>query len=239
MKNLIILLGLLGSNTYANSTEEAFKELEHQFYGCPMNSVCSKKNGELLHLWESLFKTDNIALSINKAKRFLKKNGVPVEFLIKESETSKIDSILFKSRCSQHNPKKIEDRLNRSVGFFKRLTNKKHLLFDEVKVFHKNKFEHFRFPYQEQPSFINNGKIYYTAETNGVFYLTGVSKKGYLSIENANLKLIKMANNKKVAQVDCPLEIERKPTHMKSYCQKIWNFDSKKLVTIQVDWSCP
>jgi hypothetical protein len=88
--------------------------------------------------------------------------------------------------------------------------------------------------------FIKGKKIHIFKDYDDYFYELSVSLNGNWKVESTQAQITSKAMDLRERRVKCPKNIE--PTegrYLDSYCQRIWDFDSKSTKTIQLFWTCP
>jgi hypothetical protein len=242
MKTLLLLL-TFSLNSYAyklSNNDDSFKKFEHQNQGCPINSDCSIKNGILLQSWEKMLSMADSKSTGRMIRKFKKKHGIPLEFLTTIESKEAIDPILYKSRCSQHNPKNPNNRILKGTKFLKSAASNEHIVFDKIILHDEGKQIEYKVPYQDTPIMIKDNKLIITKDYDDDFYQLAIGSDDSLEVVDINIKTLKRAMNRRIKEVKCPSKINvDKKYNQSSYCQKIWDLNTKKLKTIQLNWSCP
>ncbi|MFT6630184.1 MAG: hypothetical protein ACJAS4_000118 [Bacteriovoracaceae bacterium] len=244
MKVILILIlifsiqSLLAADVADPST--GLGSIGHEIPGCPINSSCSVNSGKAIVNWEKFLKTINEKNKVKKLKTYLKKHGLPLDFLTKKETKISLDPIMWNSRCEIHNPKNRHQNIFKGRKFLKTISKSEHMIFTPITVYNGKTELKYLIPYQDQPVLIKNGKIVTIKDYDDFYYQLAISNEGEISIENIPPSTIRFAHDKKLTEFKCPTEMLIDNTYFKkSYCQKIYDLDKKKLVTIQYGWSCP
>lgn len=234
---------LLLNFAFANSVTDPileFKDMQHEFPGCPINSDCSKRNGEKIKHWESFIEKLSEKNKVKKLKTYLTSHGLPLEFLSQKKSKIALDPILWNSRCKNHNPKNPNNNILRALKFFKEIPTTKHAVFTPVIIYEGTKEHKYQIPYQDQVVLLNGDQIITLKDYDDFYYQLSVSQDGKLNIENISPTMINTALDKKITETKCPTQMSYKKDYfLKSYCQKVYDIKSKKLKIIQYGWSCP
>lgn len=239
MKYLLTPL-LLVNLAIAQPIKEKIRIYEHENKGCPINSLCSKSNGELMLEWERVLELSNPKAQKKSVSEFIKNNGLPVIFLSKKSLKEKHDVILSASRCRIHNPKNPYNALYKGIIFSKSIPTIDGMLTDEVHVFDDKNVKTYRVAHEAIPLFIKDQKLHFLEDFEDNFYQTSVDSKGNIQLVDLPQRLYGQAQSKKIKEIACPEQKkDKKDFYNSTYCQKIWNIDTNKMQTIQVYWSCP
>jgi hypothetical protein len=238
--SLLFLLPNISLAYEFQDKENLFKKFEHKNYGCPINSDCSKENGELIQAWEKMLSMADSKSVGRMIRKFKKIHGIPLEFLTNIESKKTIDPILYKSRCAQHNPKNPNNKIFKGTKFLTKTKKSELMIFDKVLLYSKDKAVEFSIPYQDIPIMIKDNKLIITKDYDDDFYQLAVSSNGDLEVLDFKIKTLKRAMNKRIKEVKCPSKMTvDKRYHQNTYCQKIWDADTKSLKTIQLSWSCP
>ncbi len=238
---MIVLIFTLSTQSLAQMTEAGLLSLEHENPGCPINSICSKKNGNLMVKFEKLLGVMHIKNRQKSVTQFHKLNGTPIHFVRKKSLYKTSDVILWNSRCRIHNPKNPHNAIYNGITFASKVPKIEGMLFDEVKVLIDKEPVSYQVGYEQRPVFIQYGRLFFLNDFEDYFYQSSIDSKGHIKIENIKQKIFTKSQSKMIKEVPCPkkLKAERDPLYSSSYCQKILNRDTGKLATIHINWSCP
>jgi hypothetical protein len=225
----------------AQITETGLMSLDHKNAGCPINSICSKKNGNLLNKWEKLLGIMHIKNRRKAIKEFHQLNGSPLHFLSKKSLHKTSDVILWNSRCRIHNPKNPHNAIYKGILFSSMIPSVDGMFFDEIKVLKDKKVQSYDVGYEYRPVFMKSNRLFFLHDFEDYFYQSSIGMKGKIKIENLKQNIFTKAQSRMVKEVPCPKELrsERNSMYSSSYCQKILDKDNGKLVTILINWSCP
>ena len=209
----------------------SFSDLLHENKNCLENSICSKQNGKKLGLWKRLNQTS----SYKKVEKFRKKNGLPIQFLVKSTHAKQLDPILFSSRCKNHNLKN-QDKIYKAIMFLRNNPKNKNIALSSV-YNHVTK-KSYEVPYGDQPILLWKNKIYFVKDFEGLFFNMSIDDKGRWRVANIPQDLINKALRERQKST-CEKVLKSNSYYQGSYCNKIWNADSKSLNTIEQSWSCP
>ena len=238
---IFILLSFYLSSAMSQLFNEKLRLLEHENKGCPLNSQCSKENGLKFLEWSKSLKIYDKEQQYRELKKFFKKNGIPVDFLAKESLIEENDIVLLNSKCRHHNPKNSLRKIVKGTYFTKNISFEKDgFNFDTINVFEQKKLTAYPTSYGDLPIFIKDNRLFYLKDYEDFLYQVSIGVKGDIQLENLPGSLYAKAQSKKVKDFKCPEnKTEHSSLYTSSYCQKIWDIDSNTLKTIQVFWSCP
>jgi hypothetical protein len=251
LKTILFVLVLYGKTCYAISETHAnklkdkklddlnYEELAHENVGCPENSECSEKNGVLLSSWKKLLKQEfsNSQAKAQALENFRMNQGIPVQFLLEEEKEkkSKYDPIIWDSQCRHHNPIEKNYKIVRGIKFFKNNPKDKELKFVTAIVDEKTEFE---IPYGEQGLLVWQNNLIVIQEYDDILYHLAISPTGVWKIINVPLDILQKARMER-EPISCPSKNESNRFFQGASCSRIWNEDSKKLVTLTQDWACP
>ncbi len=230
------------ANAYSNVTDPyiAFDQMQHENKGCPINSDCSENMGQKILKWEKLLKKVTAKNKIQQLQKQLSKKGIPLEFLTTKKAKIALDPVMWNSRCSLHNPKNPNNNIFKAMQFFKNIPSTEHVIMTPVTLYDGLTELKYTIPYQDQILMIKNKKMILIRDYDDFYYYIGVDLKGNISIEDPAQAVINMALDKKITETKCPKKMQFDSTYFtKTYCQKIYNADSKSLDLIQYAWSCP
>lgn len=259
--NLLITLFVI--NSWAQGTPDKGSEpieevshfkphmLDHPYKGCPTNSLCAKKMGELRSKWLKV-------LSKNKPSaldKFRKKNGIPVNIWTRDTVLKHPNLIIWDSFCKKHNPKpNTEGLINTEEKIYIAQVWAKN--FDDIKKSFKEgnevlvnrayvldeskKVTTYRIPRAEAPLFISDGKMYFTVEEEGNYFGLWVDSRGNIKIDQTYLP------KSFPDEVKCPeilskafqAGIRNQKLFEGFFCKAIWNQSTKKFNTVALGWSC-
>jgi hypothetical protein len=242
MKSLTLFLLLIPSVYAADVSDPAtgLDSIVHDFKGCPINSSCSENSGKAVLHWENYLKKTNEKNKNKRLMAYLKKDGLPIDFLTKKETKVSLDPIMWNSRCRAHNPKNRHQNVYKGRKFLKKITKSEHMIFTPIIIYNGKEEKNYLIPYQDQPLLIKNQRIVTIKDYDDFYYQLSISSEGSLSLENLSSQEISYAHDQKVTDIKCPTKMELNETYFKkSYCQKIYDLDKKKLVIIQYAWSCP
>lgn len=245
MNKLTILLVLINISPLVKAADVAdpvvdFKSMEHVNPGCPINSECSKTSGKAILKWENFISKINEKNKVKKLTQYLLSHGLPLDFLTKKEAKVSLDPIMWNSRCKIHNPKNNYNSVYKGRKFLKKIPRSDHLKFTPITTYFEGREKNYLIPYQDQPILISKGRIVTLRDYDDFYYQIGLNPNGSISIENIPTKIINLALRKKINEIECPKKMDINEAYFsKSYCQKIYDIDLKKLITLQYGWSCP
>jgi hypothetical protein len=236
-----------------NFKKEDFKPymLKHYNEGCPTNSTCTVKMGLRYKKWSDILSSIT-KINQNKEKKldqFRKKEGIPFEVWVKETDQHNPNLITWESHCNFHNQegkKKIKlgtalianiDDLN-SLEKENTISSRKLYLLDDK----NKKVTRFRVPQVDSPLYIEGDKLIYQRSENGHYYGLSISAAG-------NLKVMPPQTPQNYPKrIPCPEVLEKaRLDHSEDfdpeiysdfYCRNVWNTRNKKWNTILLGWSC-
>ena len=254
-------------NTVQNSPSKEFSAedfkahmIDHIHKGCPTNSSCSSKMGKLLNQWKNVLK-----LSVSKKngwiglERFKEKNGLPLEFWSSRVQKGEGEIVQWDSPCKNHNPETKLDKEGKalptafdpimiSMAFMKNINKKEKELLSQGSYFFrkaftlnsKNKITAFNIPRNSLPQGIQKGRLLFSQQREGVYFSFTISPNGAIKLR----PFLELKNPPQSS--DCPKELNEefakqklpKELYLGSYCQKIWNEQSRKYQPIIYGWSC-
>ena len=237
-----------------------YEDFAHVNKGCPENSECDEVMGQLLLDWKKLAERwENLASSVKEKEmqEHMLKRGWPVEFYTKGSARSGLNPVLFSSSCSVHNPK--DEPLNkiwRGQGFIKG-SDKGQVVFSRGDTEFKIKqgelltlrpiilhpeggaVQKYLIPLDENPAYLEKGKMMLLVESEGVYALLGIPVDGAWQVQLAPSDDISSYFEDR-SDVACPQGVPTAelPWFPKSHCQKILDKDSGKQIIAQFFWAC-
>jgi hypothetical protein len=233
MKFLILFL-FLGHTLYAESIP--FRKLNN---GCPLNSDCTKKAGDLWNRWMLILELKENKNKYKKLKEFTKQYGIPFKTWFLPNEKSMEEKILWDSHCKNHRaPQK--DILLADI-FLKKLSPSKATLYNHALMLDPSgKVIKFKIPRDYTPTLIKNKNLVFNMEEEGQYYGLHISQNGEFKVSQPP------KGNQGIFEVKCPSELEKKYTefdgpknlYTSRFCHSIWNDDTKKFSTILMGWSC-
>jgi hypothetical protein len=236
---LISFSFLLQSGQLFGKSKFSFFE-EHQNKGCPINSHCSKNSGLKRMKWETLIEKITPKNHVERLNKFLKSDGLPIQFLAKTKEKFTFDPILWNSRCDFHNPKNPNNDVLRGESFLKSLSSPNEKIFTPVQVYNGTEKTTYHLPYQDQLILIKNNKLLILKEYDDFYYQISIGPDGSIEVVNHPMTLIKMALTRKVSEFKCPTVMNYDKRYFsKAYCQKVLDLDTNDLKIVQFAWSCP
>lgn len=215
-----------------------YEDLIHENKGCPENSICSPLVGEKFLEWDQFLKRLIKIPRINRKDKlnpFLKKNGMPLHFLIAENEIKKPLGAYWNSRCRHHN-QKDKSKVFKALGHLKSLDMKSNIKFDSATIIETK--SNYQLPYQHQPIMIKDNKLIFTVDFDKAFFHLSVTTKGEIEAVNVGAKELQMALDN-IQRVPCEKESEPTMWHLEQMCKKIWNATLQTTQIVQMDWSCP
>lgn len=220
-----------------------YRDLVHENYGCPENSICSEQMGKKMERWENFVKKlANSPGKTEKLEAFRKKHGLPMAFLARKESALALDPVLFASRCELHNPKDRKKTVYKGIQFFRNDPQSQSAMFDPVFVFGPDKNEKlvYQVPYEEAPIMLEGKNLVLAREYDNFFYYLSVSPEGKWKVVRPSEEHLKTAL-RRFADVDCPAQEKNlnKETHLKTYCKSVWNSKTKQNQTLRLAWSCP
>lgn len=238
-----------------------YQDFAHPNKGCPENSDCDEVMGKLLDKWKKLAERWESDLprstKVKEMQLQLSQFGWPVEFYVKSQAKSGLNPILLSSTCSLHNPKdKPNDRIWRGQAFV-RGTEGELVLFSrgdtEFKIKQADLFhlrpvivyendqppKKFFLPIEENPIYLEKGKLQVVVESEGVYAMLGIPTDGlwevHLSPESGLSEYFEDRTD-----VDCPKDAAKTeaPWFQFTHCQKLMNKDTGKAVVAQYFSAC-
>lgn len=248
MKNIIIgLISIITTNAMAITPEHeeqlkvkkeiSYMDLAHENPFCPENSYCSKANGKKFEQWQKL--TENLPEKnqYKKLEHIRNELGLPIQFLTNEKSKISIDPIIWNSRCEIHNPKDKKETIYKAIQFYRNDPKSEFVNLVPIKI-HGEKELDFRIPYGEQPLFIWKNKLYLTSDYEDIFFSLAIDTNGQWEVVKLPQSLTEKAS---LTREDIKCEKKFKPNQYfsSSYCEKIWNEDTKTFSIIEQMWSCP
>lgn len=241
-KIYLALISSLVLSAYAQpeKIKEKLRVYEHENKGCPINSICSEKNGARMLEWERILEKSPGPTKIEDKKKFFENNGVPIHFLSKKSLSESQDVILSASRCRIHNPKNPFNALYKGTIFSNKIPSVDGMYFDEIHVFKDKEPITYNVAHEGKPYFIKDKRLFFLEDFEDNFYQISIGMKGDIKLEDLPQRLFGQSQSKRINDVPCPESKKAKEDRYNStYCQKIWNIDTNEMVTIQTYWSCP
>lgn len=218
--------------------EITYEDLTHENEGCPENSECSPMAGKKMKQWDDLLKSLSKRPNIvaMKLEQFREQSGIPIMFLMKDDKQQKlhIDPIVWDSHCNQHNPKEAM-KIVKGVQFYRNNPHSDKIKFVTVK---RDKNQSYEIPYEDQPLLIYNNNIVIIRDYENVFYLFSISQDGKWKIINLPADIIKRGRIHRES-AECKNKKGADEYFLGSFCNKIWNEDTKETEIIEQDWACP
>jgi len=239
---LLMLVLLFAHFAYASDDKTIIHKLdiiEHEFRGCPINSICSKKMGEKLLDWEKVLKKTTIDNRLKVLKSYNSKHGIPLQFLAKKEVMEDIDPVMYSSNCKLHNPRNPNNNIYRSTQFFNELPSSKDIVFNKVILYDENEKIEYKLPYHDQVILIKDNKLVSIKDYDDYYFQYSIDPKGKVDLVNFPYSIIEKANHKNIRDAKCPEKMDFNDSYFeKTFCQKIYDIDSNKLKMIQMTWSC-
>lgn len=221
--------------------------IEHLIKGCPENSNCSKKTGEVSEKFKQTFSKG----SPREKKNFVKKYGLPFTFWTQGP--SQKDIITYQSRCLHHRPQKdkygkvVVDRkeIYEGIRFTKNLKNiittDGFTLNQMIKEGSKQKYF---IPRSSIPYFTKGDTLYFRQEFREIDYTLQISPNK--KTDDIYLSLVNMPFPKEeVLNTSCSPELIKKfqqlnqnNLYQSAYCKMIYDIKEKKYHRYIFGWSC-
>lgn len=238
---------------------QSLEDFEHQFKGCPENSECDQVMGLQLGRWKDLVaKLKDEEMSASKKVQFLElfrqKYGIPVEFYTFQKSQLTFKPLLYNSSCRQHNPKEKDKKILRGSAFLKSISATEGVIWRDqtqiqvpvgelfipqpVQVYFPEAVT-YQLPLGDQPLFIKNKELHILREEEGLFYVLKISSTGDWKIADVDLSRLSYWEDKR-ENTTCPVEKEKTKSiyFESSFCKKIWDEDTKSLLTIKLNEGC-
>lgn len=230
-------------------TKEQFKPhmLNHFNEGCPANSECTPRLGELYKEWTELAQTFSGKSQITKRlDSFRRRNGIPFPLWITEEGSSKDNLIVWDSPCENHNLKN-EKKIKIGLAFVDNLKKLNSLKNDQKVILRflridlgNGKFKEIETLRDENPLYLDGEKLIYQLNEEGAYFGLSVSPTGDLEVVDTKTP------PEFPRSIDCPDYMEKsikekevkKNLYSGFYCQSIWNNKKAKYDIVQVGWSC-
>lgn len=239
---IIYILTITSLQVHSQISEQGLRSFEHENPGCPINSICSKKSGNLLVKWEKLLGIMHIKNRKKAINSFHKLNGSPIHFLSKKQiHKENKEVVLWNSRCRIHNPKNPHNAIYKGIIFTSKVPKIEGITLDTIRTVVNKKVIEYKVGYEDRPIFMKAGRLFFLNDFEDYFYQSSIDLMGNIKIENIRQTIFTRAQSKMVKEVPCPKELkpERNPLYTSNYCQNILNKDTGKLITININWSCP
>ena len=198
-----------------------------------MNSLCSKKSGQIFKQWQNATREKSPA----KLNLLLTKHEAPFEVWAKSSKAQTDNSILWNSSCPEHKGKNI------FMG---------KLFVTSLKDLSDNYFTDFvtrkigatyvttLAPRGESPTYLSNHKTFFTLSEMNSTYELSIDQNLHLTFEPSSTEFHPSYTT------TCPKEMLKAGTKIKTvgiplthYCRSIWNSSIKDYETIMVSSYCP
>lgn len=220
------------------------KDFEHEFPGCPENSICTKELGKKWLNWHT--HTDELKgvsseLLYAKLSKAISNLGIPLIYLIpsKEFEASKAQVTMWKTRCRNHNSAQ-GPLYFKGVSFEKKIQQTENKQFIEVIVRHPDHGQSFFIPFDQSPLMVKQGKLIVTQDVEDLYFNLAISSKGELSLYKPSANELQKATLE-IERIECPkkTDLHISEAYPNIICKKIWNFDTSSTVEIQSTWACP
>lgn len=206
-----------------------FGDLIHENPGCLENSTCSKQNGKNILKWKKLN-------TIKEIEAFRKDIGLPIQVLMMNKDTISLDPIVFDSRCKSHKANNKKESIVKAILFLRNNPRSEKVIF--TKVQDKASKVIYQIPYGEQPLYIKHGKLHLISDFEHMSYGLSISKDNKWQAVKLSSPLMRKAIQQKES-ANCKKTFKPSKYFQGSYCNKIWNEDTKKTVIIEQSWSCP
>lgn len=232
---LFILITSLPSFTQEveiDGKKVTWEDLEHENLGCPNNTTCSK---ELGLKYNEFIKALSRARGKNNFTSYLNnlslKDGFPFKFLYKGILDEK-KYITWDSRCDFHKKKLKEESIFVGMSFFKKLENK------EGRIFTQSKFknENFTLPLETYPLAIKNKELIVPMDINDVYFYLSIKANGEFSVIDLTQDEVNKALNAK--ETATCIEENSNEYFSKSFCESLYNFDTKSTEVVTNTWTC-
>lgn len=230
----MILILLLSSILHASAPD--FGQFNK---GCPLNSQCDEKVGQLWKNWSDLLKKDWGPKKLKDLKSFVKGHGIPFKAWMEENKMIKEPHIIWDSHCKNHRPPNTNILL--SDVFLKKIKDDVGVLFNKAFIVHKSgKSSLYSIPRDQTPVLIKNKNLVFSMEEEGDYYGLHISNGGALTLSKPVTK------TKEITEITCPVSLVdnfkslKYPSNLYSdiFCQQIWNEDEKSYSIVLMGWSC-
>ncbi|EPZ51142.1 hypothetical protein M902_2756 [Bacteriovorax sp. BAL6_X] len=215
--------------------------VEHLIKGCPENSECSSKMGDI----SEKFKNTILKGTLKMKMEFADKHGLPFTFwttLPKENDT-----ITYQSKCNFHHPQKdkfgkiISDRqpIYEGIRFLKSTKNLKDSqdILPNI-MLKEGQQKPIIIPRHSLPFYTNGDAIFFQQEFRGVDFK--------FKVENERVSLYTAAlENHEIQSAACSKElltkfkeINSQKLYQSAYCKLIYDVRAKKYFRYIFGWSC-
>ena len=188
MNAVLLITAALGSSTVlASEPKEEVEDFRsfmvgHRYEGCPENSVCSQRTGELRKRWSLLLKE----ASKRRLKEFVDSHGIPVGVWTTKKSDAVEGMVVWDSPCPNHNKKGAEVYdAEILLKNFQDLPAEASAFTDRVLVLKPGGQSVYDIPRGGVPILMDGGRLYFSGEVGGLYYTFSVSDTGKLSLEDA------------------------------------------------------
>ena len=218
----------------SETTKKMIQELLHAHKGCPENSSCTKEQGSLY-----LKFSNSLSGSQKNIRDFNRESGFPLRLFTTQKDST--EEITYDSKCFSH--RSGEKKYYQVIKFIlnTKEVNNKGRFFPRVFLSKKNKFITST---NASPLYTTNNSLYSFLDFNNKIYTLKSSKSGALEFD--------FNNNSPTSpkSVKCSKELKDIfSKYMKdypnfqnlfkgSYCQDIFNIETKSYETYITGWDC-
>jgi hypothetical protein len=223
--------------------------IDHKYEGCPINSTCTSKLGELRKSFQKHIKRKNFKLAqklvpieawvLNKKKHMEIERG-------KRSWDQRMAT--WDSPCRNHKTKEqVFEVAQINVNEYKTIQDSKkttpELIFHRMFYLHAGQVKTTVIPLGETPLMSNGDMFFFNMEDNNHSYGMWINQKGAISKLSAT-----QSSQKTPEEVSCPAELvksfknfyrETPSPYADHFCKAIWDKKTKKLRTYLFGWTCP
>lgn len=210
--------------------EITYEDLAHENPGCFENSACTEEMGLLTAKLVKILKKRN---NIKSLRSFFNKHGLPLNHFTRTTDEK---SIFFSSRCRQHNPKEGEKTFE-AFRYMKKIEFTQNQIFEKAQIL--NSEQRYYIPLRDTPYYIKNDKLIILKEIEDFSFYLAISQLGNITPIQPRKSELETAFKHTENVRECPEDKDLNNYFLGSYCRKIYNFDTKKVDIIRIDWACP
>ncbi len=221
--------------------------LDHEYEGCPTNSICTKEFGVIRTNWKKIISQKSSANNrVLHANNFKKKSGIPLGIWTTEKELKNSHTATWDSPCRQHSKSAENMQIYQASSIIKNFNDLGVIpgtLSDRgmVKYSNSTDYQLFFVPRREVPAYLDNSGLIFLMEDDGDYYAIKIKSSGDFDIVEFDKK------HPAPEETLCAEELKKNflaknspPANLYSeyFCKNIWNINTKAYVPIILGWSC-
>lgn len=218
--------------------------LDHDFPGCPANSICAREQGQKRLTWVQLLQRlekESGQYAIREIESFRQKTGIPIGLWVYQEGLNNPEIISWNSGCPHHNREIKQvyqgEMLLKQIEFEDNEKVHSHKVWLEN---HEKKLVAYKIPRGSSPIQIIDNKLYFNANELGIYYGLLVGEKGSLEVVDIKAQPFlphETACSKPLRELK-ELLLKDKSIFQDYYCRAIWDQTRKTYQVMLLGWSC-